>query len=294
MVRVLVPRVFRWSAPVWQAEVDAFGELRTSTLLKFLQEIATRASSDAGFDPAYYVQTGTMWLVRRTTLTLDAPARYGDELDASTWIADFRRVRSQRVYDVRAADRRIAQATTDWVYVDRERSRPRTIPAEMQRVFVPEGAPARRRVPMPEDAPPAGATVISHRVAAHELDALAHVNNAHYVHYLETAALVAATSAGWPLPRQLELGGRLRPVTYDLEYLDGALFDEVLTIASWPTAVGGDRLERATLVTRARTAEPLLRSTSAYAWTGIDGERGAIPPPLRDALAQPGAASPAS
>ena len=56
-----MPRVYRWSAPVWQADVDAFGELRTSTLLKFLQETATRASTDAGFAPAYYRDTGTMY-----------------------------------------------------------------------------------------------------------------------------------------------------------------------------------------------------------------------------------------
>ena len=40
MVRGCVPRVFRFRAPVWQADIDAFGELRSATMLRFLQETA--------------------------------------------------------------------------------------------------------------------------------------------------------------------------------------------------------------------------------------------------------------
>ena len=42
-----------------------------SALLRFLQETATRASTDAGFDPGYYERAQRMWLVRRTMLILD-------------------------------------------------------------------------------------------------------------------------------------------------------------------------------------------------------------------------------
>src|SRR5262245_47025078 len=112
MVRGAVPRVFRLRTPVWQADLDAFAELRSSAILRFLQEAATRASSDTGFDAAYYERERTLWLVRRTILALPAPARYGDELEAITWVADFRRVRSQRDYEVRAGDRLVARAQT--------------------------------------------------------------------------------------------------------------------------------------------------------------------------------------
>src|SRR4051794_33624473 len=250
MVRGCVPRVYRWSAPVWQADVDAFGELRTSTFLKFLQETATRASTDAGFDPAYYRGTGTMWLVRRTTLVLAEAARYGDELAVTTWIDDFRRVRSLRRYEVRADERLVATGVTDWVYVDAQ-SRPRTIPDDMQRVFVAEGAGSVPRASMPNVAAPANAHVLQHRVAPHELDALAHVNNANYVNYVEHAAYEALLRLEWPIERQLAAGGRLRAVSHDLEYLDGALLDDVVDVVTWVTAVGEDRVERATVVTRA-------------------------------------------
>ena len=272
---------------MWQADVDAFGELRTSTLLKFLQEIATRASTDAGFDPAYYARAGTMWLVRRTTVEREHAARYGDTLEATTWIADFRRVRSQRRYEVHAGDHVVARATTDWVYVDAAHSRPRTIPLEMQRVFVPEGAASTPRFAMPASDPPPGATILAHRVAPYELDALAHVNNANYVHYVEHAALDAATAVGWSIDRQLGAGGRLRAIRHDLEYLDGALLGDEIRIASWPTAVDDERVELATLITRAADATPLLRAVSAYGWIDAGRRRVSLPAPLRDAFVPP-------
>ena len=280
-----MPRVFRWRAPVWQADVDAFGELRISVLLRFLQETATRASTDAGFDPAYYARAGTLWLVRRTRLTLREPARYGDELEATTWIADFRRVRSRRDYEIRAGDRLVARAHTDWVYVDRITSRPRRIPPAMQESFVPGGSGPGERPAFPDASPPAGAMHGTRRVELHELDALQHVNNAQYVHYLEQAAHDAVAAAGWTLASQLAAGGRFRAVAHDLEYLDAALPDERLTVLSWPVVVDADGIERCTWVCRDGVARPLLRAFSRYRWIGAAGAACAMPPPLRAALA---------
>ena len=286
MIRGAVPRVFRWRAPVWQADVDAFGELRSSAVLRFLQETATRASTEAGFDPAYYERAGTLWLVRRTTLALLAPARYGDELEATTWIADFRRVRSRRDYEIRGGDRLVARAHTDWVYVDRVTTRPRRIPAAMQELFVPGGSDAGERPPFPDAAPPAGAARRARRVELHELDALQHVNNAQYVHYLEQAAYDAAAAAGWTLASQLVAGGRLRAVGHDLEYLDAALPDERLTVVSWPVTLDADGVERCTWVCRDGVVRPLLRARSRYAWIGATGAACAMPPPLHAVLAR--------
>jgi acyl-CoA thioester hydrolase len=277
--------VFRWRAPVWQADVDAFGELRISVLLRFLQETATRASTEAGFDAAYYERAGTLWLVRRTTLTLRAPARYGDELEATTWIADFRRVRSRRDYEIRAGDRLVAEAHTDWVYVDRITSRPRRIPAAMQDAFVPGGSDAGERLPFPDASPPSTATPRTRRVELHELDALQHVNNAQYVHYLEQSAHDAVAAAGWTLASQLAAGGRFRAVAHDLEYLDAALPEERLTVVSWPVALDVDGLERCTWVRRDGVARPLLRALSRYVWIGASAAACAMPSPLHAVLA---------
>jgi acyl-CoA thioester hydrolase len=280
--------VFRWRVPVWQADVDAFGEVRSSVLLRFLQETATRASTDAGFDPLFYERAGTMWLVRRTVLALLAPVRYGDEVEAVTWIADFRRVRSRRDYEIRSAARLIARAHTDWVYVDRLQSRPRRVPEEMQRVFVPDGRAPLERPPFPDATPPAWALASERRIELHELDALRHVNNANYVHYVEQAALDAATAAGWSLAEQLAAGGRFRAVTHDLEYLEAALYGEALSVVTWPDALTAETLDRRTWICRAAAPRPVLRAASRYAWVDAEsGEARTMPSALRAALAPP-------
>lgn len=271
---------FRFRTSVWQADADACGELRSVTLLRFLQETATRASTDAGFDPAYYEREGTLWLVRRTALTRLAPIRYGDELEAATWIADFRRVRSRRDYEVRAGARTVARASTDWVYVDRAAVRPRRVPAAMQAAFGHAGTPPLARPPFPESAPPPDAARASRRVALDDLDALRHVNNATYLQYVEQAADEAHAAAGWPLDAQLAAGGRLRAVAHDLEYLDAAVYGDALTILGWPCAVGADTVDRYTIVLRGGAERPLLRAVSRYAWSDVGG----APCPLPAAL----------
>jgi acyl-CoA thioester hydrolase len=286
VIRDLVPRVFLWRAPVWQADLDAFGEMRNATLLRLLQEAATRASSDAGFDAPYYDRTGTMWLIRRTTLSLSSPARYGDILEVRTWIADFRRVRSQREYEVRAGDRMVARAATDWVFVDRARVRPRRIPDEWQTVFMPGGATTVERIPFPETEPPSNPAHLHRRVELHDLDALQHVNNSNYVSYLEQAALDVASTAGWGLNEQVAAGGRLRPVHHDLEYLDAALYGEQIAIATWPTRVTADTVERHTHLHRGDAHRPLLHARSLYQWWSAAGPS-PMPLALREALANP-------
>jgi acyl-CoA thioester hydrolase len=280
-----VHRVFRYRTPVWQADLDAFGELRCCTLLKLLQETATRASTDAGFDPVYYRRSATMWLVRRTTLTVLAPMRYGDELEVETAIADFRRVRSRRDYEIRVGTDMVARAQTDWVYVDAARGQPRRIPSEMQRAFASDDAAPLPRPPFPEPDPPATAAVSERRVELHELDALRHVNNANYVNYVEQAVHDAITRAGWPLTRLLASGGRLRLASHDLEYFDAAVGDDRLEVVTWPDALTEATVAWHTIVRRAQQLRPLLRAASTYRWITMPGGTAApLPDDLRLAL----------
>lgn len=270
---------------MWQADLDAFGELRTLTIIRLLQEAATRASSAAGFDSAYYARTGSMWLVRRTRLTLAEPARYGDELTVRTWIADFRRVRSQREYEVYARERPIARAASDWVFVDGASGRPRRIPPEWEAVFGVGGAVGSLREPFPEATPPAQCLTSSRRIELHELDALRHVNNSNYVAYIEQALYDYAAQAGCDLGAQIAAGGRLRPVAHDLEYLDAALFGETISASTWVAEVAGNDVQQHTHLHRGDTHKPLLQARSTYRWTSDAGAP--FPPAFAEALRAP-------
>ncbi len=285
MIRSDVIREFLWRTPVWQADLDAFGEVRNVSLLRLLQEAATRASSDVGFDAAYYDRTGAMWIIRRTALTRSGTIRYGDELTVRTWIADFRRVRSQREYEVTVEDRLVARASSDWVFVDRANGRPRRIPAEWETAFLLPATPSSR-IPFPEADPPSGALTLHRRIEGHDLDALQHVNNSNYVSFLEQAALDAVSPQGWDLPTQIAVGGRLAAVHHDLEYLDAALYGETIAITTWPIAIDGDGVERHTLLHRGDPHRPLLQARSRYRWIADSGPA-ALPSALYEALRAP-------
>ena len=65
------------------------------------------------------------------------PAFAGDNLELTTWVANFRRVRSLRRYRfVRLSDNKLlAEGETEWVCVNTASGRPSTVPAEVQACF---------------------------------------------------------------------------------------------------------------------------------------------------------------
>lgn len=282
MVRGRVRKEFLWSAPVWQADLDASAELRSTTIIRLLQEAATRASASMGFDASYYERIGCMWIIRRTRLALFDPAHYGDVLTVRTWIADFRRVRSQREYEVRAGDRLVARAASDWVFVDRAQGRPRRIPAEWDATFGVGDAVGSLRTPFPDPPLPTRRVELSRRIELHELDALRHVNNSNYVAHLEQAFDDLADAAGWGFDAQRAAGGRLRPVEHDLEYLDAALYGETIKVTTWIVELADDVVSQHTHLHRGDPHRPLLRSRSRYRWTASAGVP--MPAALRTAL----------
>lgn len=281
MIRGIVPREFLWRAPVWQADLDAFGELRCTTLLRLLQEAAARDSTAAGFDSAYYDRMGGAWIIRRSQVSMQHPARYGDILDVRTWITDFRRVRSQRAYEVRSGDQLVARAFSDWVFVDLQ-GRPRRIPDEWYTVFGICETHAPTRVPFPEATLSDRALTFTRRIELHEIDALRHVNNSNYVAYVEQALQDAAEVAGYGFDAQVAAGGRFRAVEHDLEYLDAARYGETIAVTTWSLRVTTDEIEQHTHLHRGDPHRPLLRARSRHHWIGTAGT--AIPDALRAAF----------
>ena len=165
-------------------DLDAFGRAYPSAYLRHLVQVAIDASTDAGFDAAWYATAGARWLVRRTTFSVARPARADDELTVRTWVEDFRRVRSRRCYEVQVAGTPALSAVTDWVFVDVATGRPRRVPDELETRFgmaVDAGAP---RTPWRAPAPPAEPGRSTYRVRWAELDSLGHMNNAAYLDLL--------------------------------------------------------------------------------------------------------------
>lgn len=278
-----MPHVYTGQVRVRHHELDAFGRAYPAAHLRWIAQAAIDASTDAGFDAAWYLAAGAHWLVRRTTFGVLRLARADDELAIRTWVADVRRVRSLRRYDVRdAAGTPVLSAETDWVFVDLS-GRLKRVPDEMERGFGQEADAAPSRAPWRVPAPPADPAQATYPVRWSDLDSLGHVNNATYLDVLTETTLGVLAGVGWPLDRLVAAGPVPHVAAGDVEYLDAAVFGDVLVASTWFGA-GADALDVHQQVTRASDGRAIVRGTTTWRWTDAADRPAALPAGLADAL----------
>jgi acyl-CoA thioester hydrolase len=125
------------------------------------------------------------------------------------------------------------------------------------------------------------------KVRHYEMDALGHVNNAVYLHYLEQAAIEHSAAAGFPGERTQALGGQWIVRQHEIEYLRPATAGDVLQVVTWAVAFKGARAYRDYAIYRHETApngaqgipadsflppdhvpgnEPLVRARTLWVW----------------------------
>lgn len=217
-------------------ECDANGHLNSANYLRYMQETAFDASAAAGYDLERYNILGCFWLIRESQVEYLRPLRYGDRVDITTWIADFRKVTSRRAYEFHQGPDLVARAFTDWVFINAQTGLPVAIPAQLGQDFFPEGVPTTfpPRQPFPKaPAPPEGAFSMHRGVAWQDIDSMRHVNNAVYMNFASEAGFQAAASAGWPWTRMNENGFTVFVRRAHVQYLQPALPGDELQITTW-------------------------------------------------------------
>jgi acyl-CoA thioesterase FadM len=216
-----------WSAPyrVRFDEAGPDGLLRTSVLLRYAQDVAWHHSTVRGYDRAWYAERGLAWLVRTAEVTVLASIPVGAELVGTTRVVGWRRVWARRhtTFDD-AAGSTVATVQIDWVLLD-GRGAPTRIPAEFEPVFgAASSSVGLARVSLGD--PPANARLSTITVRPHELDPMAHVNNAVYADWLEEAVIeVGSSEVIRALPRVIRLeyaapgdaGARLTAETWEAD-----------------------------------------------------------------------------
>ncbi len=258
-------------------DLDAFGRASPSAYLRHLAQVAIDASSDAGFDAAWYATAGARWLVRRTTFSVVRPARADDELVVRTWVEDFRRVRSRRRYDVQVGERPALGAVTDWVFVDLATGRPRRVPDELETRFgmaVDGGAP---RTPWRAPAPPVEPGRSTYRVRWAEVDSLGHMNNAAYLDLLAQGTLDVLEGLGWAVDRLAAGGAAPYIASGDIEYLDEVRHGDRLETLTWFTAATGG-LDVHQVSTRLADGRAVAQATTGWRWADARSDEAAEAP----------------
>lgn len=264
-------------------ECDMNQMVRDACYLRYMQEAAFQASAAAGYGDERYQAMRRIWLIRESALDFRAPLRYGDQVAVRTWVADFRRVRSRRAYELRrAADGLlIACAYTDWAFLDRDTGRPALIPPELIAGFFPDDQPGealeRARFPVAPPAP-AGLVALRQAVQWRDLDSVGHVNNAAYGDAIENAGREAARACGWPASRMADAGFDLATRRLRIEYRHPALPGDELLISTWLSALTEQGALRHTTVVRAADGELLAQAEAAWGCVDVQS-RAAIPAP---------------
>jgi acyl-CoA thioester hydrolase len=240
-----------------------------------MQETAFDASAAVGYSFADYDDMRRYWLVLENDITFLQPLAYGDSLIVKTWVADFRRVRSRRMYEMRlaATSAPVATAHTDWVFLESDTLRPATIPPEMITAFLPEGPSAtplrRERFPIPPPPPP-GIFRTRSRVNWRDIDMAQHVNNTNYLAYLENCGIELVRCKGWPVARMTAAGFGIVARHYRIEYKQPALMDDELEIATWVSDVKRATAVRHYVVSRVADGQLLAHARALWVWVHVE------------------------
>ena len=281
------PTVLERAFRVRSYECDAYGHVNHANYLRYMQEAAFDASAAVGYDLARYQALGRQWLIRETDITYLRPLVYGDTVIVRTWVADFRRVRSRRMYELRLAGsgEPVATAATEWVYLDSFTLRPASVPPEMVAAFRhPDTVPGDRREPFPESPPPPpGVFRMRRRVEWREIDQAQHVNNANYLAYIEECNVAAAEAYGWSMARIMARGVAIVARRYRIEYREPAVMHDELEVTSFLADVKRATAVRHNEIRRVRDDALLARSYAL--WVFVDLETGRpirIPPDFMD------------
>ncbi|MDX2162503.1 MAG: YbgC/FadM family acyl-CoA thioesterase [bacterium] len=273
----MAPAVYKTTFQVRSYECDAYGHLNNANYLRYMQEAAIQASAAVGWDDARYQQIGHVWLIHETDIEYLAPVRLGDRVEITTWVADFRRVRSRRSYELRNQNGDlVARATTDWVYLNRATGQPASIPAAMIADFAPPdlATPAdvtdtlrmsssRARFP-PAPPPPPGVYIHTHTVEWRDVDTEQHVNNATYLNFMEEAGFRAARHFGWSVNRMRAEHFGIFARRIQIEYRQQAALNDELTITTYLSDVKRANSTRHFIVMRASDGALIAQARGLY------------------------------
>lgn len=221
------PDTCSWPYRVRFDEAGPDGLLRTSTLLRYAQDLAAFHSAQRGFDRVWYAERGLAWLARTAAVAVTGSIGHGAELTGTTRVVGARRVWARRRTEFTSQDGAlVAWAHVDWVLLD-ARGTPIRIPPDLEAAFGTPGATfPLGRVDVGE--PPEEATHRTFSVRPHELDPMDHANNAVYADWLDEGVIAAGgMTATRAIPRIVRL-----------EYALPAEPEAVMAASTWPVDGG--------------------------------------------------------
>jgi acyl-CoA thioester hydrolase len=109
-----------------------------------------------------------------------------------------------------------------------------------------------------------------HVVSPDEIDGLKHVNNLHYLKWMQTAAVAHSAAQGWPTERYQAIGAAFVVRAHRIEYRRPAFAGEKLEIRTWVADFSKVTSLRKYQVYRPQDEQVLAVGQTDWAFMGLD------------------------
>lgn len=133
-----MPKIFshRFTIPI-EAN-DENGHVNNVAYVQWMQDVATMHSDAQGCTRELYRSLNRSWIVRSHHIEYLRPAFAGDEIEILTWVCNLKSARSLRRFRFLDAKTKtvLAQAETEWVYVNAKTGRPQRIDPQVSELFI--------------------------------------------------------------------------------------------------------------------------------------------------------------
>ena len=129
--------IYTQQIAIGQDDIDMQQRVSNLRFVAWMQDVAVAHSAVCGWPMERYESIGQGWVVRQHTITYKRPAFLGDVITAATWIASYASRRSVRRYAFwnTAQKNLLAEAETQWVFIDMASGKPVSVPEDLQASF---------------------------------------------------------------------------------------------------------------------------------------------------------------
>ena len=139
-----------WKFVVPSSVIDSQGHVNNVSYVQWMQDIAIMHTKAIEAD-RLSEESNTMWVARSQEIEYLRQVFLGDELNVETYIEDVQRATSVRryVFTNTKTSKIVARGRTNWVCLDKETGRPRSIPNEILTVFGFHSEPKKQSNELP-------------------------------------------------------------------------------------------------------------------------------------------------
>lgn len=125
------------SITVQPGDIDDLGHVNNAVYLRYIEDVARAHADFVGAGIGFMRGVGVVPVARSHLIRYHRPAYEGEELTVSTEVVSASGLRANRHNEVRRArdGELLAEADTEWVWVDPARGRPRPIPRALLEKF---------------------------------------------------------------------------------------------------------------------------------------------------------------